>query len=172
MMKVAYVKGRFTYYTDGLVSQENPDHLRALEDRLIAAFTDESVSADEYVAMAHEMVHARSDHLRAAIERIGIEKPSDYTLVMEEVGRMEAEEKLAEAILERSPIFEDGFNRDRVLECIVEGIRQGRQQSSPLLHAASLFISEAERMGYGKTSEKALPGSFDLLVKAVREVKG
>jgi len=75
----------------------NPDHLRALEDRLIAAFTDEPVSADEYVAMAHEMVHARSLHLRAAIERIGgIEKPSDVTLVMEEVGRMEAEEKLAQ----------------------------------------------------------------------------
>ena len=33
------------------------------------------------------------DHLRAAIEKIGIEKPSDYTLVLEEVGRMEAEEK-------------------------------------------------------------------------------
>lgn len=36
------------------------------------------------------------DPLRTAIERIGIEKPSDYTLVMEEVGRMEAEEKLAQ----------------------------------------------------------------------------
>ena len=45
-------------------------------------------------------------------------------------------------------------------------------QLEPLLSAATTFIEEAESMGWGKTSETALPGSYDTLVKAVREVKG
>ena len=40
----------------------------------------------------------------------------------------------------------------------------------PLLTAATTFIEEAERMGWGKTSETALPGSYDALVKAVKEM--
>jgi len=42
----------------------------------------------------------------------------------------------------------------------------------PLLSAATTFIEEAESMGWGETSEKAFPGSFDALLKAVREAKG
>lgn len=41
----------------------------------------------------------------------------------------------------------------------------------PLLSAATTFIEECDRMGWGETSETALPGSFDLLRKAVNEVR-
>lgn len=129
------------------------------------------------------------DHLRAAIERIGIEKYSDYTLAMEEVGRMEAEEKLVERVARSivASLHEDasGFGyigdadnlTDVVVDDRVDMIAAAKATIDasgllPLLSAAEAFISEAERMGYGKTSEKALPGSFDALVKAVREVKG
>lgn len=121
-----------------------PDHLRVLEDRLIAAFTDESVSADEYVTMAHEVVRARADHLRAAIERIGIEKDSDYTLVMEEVGRMEAEEKLVERVARA--IFATDWPRD-------DWDRFGPKDNA------------TERY-------RAMARTAVALVKAVREVKG
>jgi len=41
-----------------------------------------------------------------------------------------------------------------------------------LLHAATSFISEAEEMGWGKTSETALPGSYDTLKMALDKVRG
>lgn len=91
---------------------------------------------------------------------------------------MEAEEKLVERVARAiwdsheladfsvAPSIEKGFH--------LNGARAAIEASGllPLLSAAEAFIAEAESMGWGETSETALPGSWDTLVKAVREVKG
>lgn len=43
---------------------------------------------------------------------------------------------------------------------------------SALICAATEFVKEAEEMGFGKTSDRALPGSYDNLLAALKEVKG
>lgn len=47
----------------------------------------------------------------------------------------------------------------------------GRSKDA-LLSAAEAFITEAESMGWGKTSETWLPPSFDNLKAAVKDVQG
>lgn len=40
-----------------------------------------------------------------------------------------------------------------------------------LIRAATDLVQEMEEMGYGKTSDRALPGSWDTMVAALAEVK-
>jgi hypothetical protein len=40
-----------------------------------------------------------------------------------------------------------------------------------LLRTATAFIEELKAFGYGETSEKALPGSFDAFIRAVNALK-
>lgn len=39
-----------------------------------------------------------------------------------------------------------------------------------LIRTASAFVEELRRMGYGETSERALPGSFDTFVEALERL--
>jgi hypothetical protein len=41
-----------------------------------------------------------------------------------------------------------------------------------IIRTAFAFVEELRRMGYGETSERALPGSFDPFLEALRKVKG
>lgn len=43
--------------------------------------------------------------------------------------------------------------------------------SDDLLQAATAFVEELKSFGYGQTSEKALPGSYDALVAALERIK-
>lgn len=76
---------------------------------------------------------------------------------------MEAEEKLMQA-----------FGDDSVssAEYVALAHEATHRRFTTLLSAAEAFIAEAESMGWGEASETALPGSFDLLRKAVDEVRG
>jgi|UniRef100_A0A6H1Z9Y5 hypothetical protein len=185
--------------------------------------------------------------LRRAIESVGIEKPSDYTLVLEELERLMDEAKLksvAAAIAEEVrvsverllPVLLDEDNdahektdaewdrmeeaaasthrRDddddtiysgaeevetlmdeRLVEKVARSLAAAFPNGSDTLHylyesaageynelakvaidasglpalirAATDLVKEAEEMGFGKTSEKALPGSWDALVQAL-----
>ena len=46
-----------------------------------------------------------------------------------------------------------------------------RSRYSDLLRTAAAFIEELKAFGYGQTSEKALPGSYDAFVQAVDALK-
>lgn len=99
---------------------------------------------------------------------------------------MEAEEKLVEkaakaAWRQRVRFFaEQDFDlseddpEDMVRRNGVDGEARAVLNASgllPLLTASEAFIREAEEMGWGKTSDKALPGSWDALIVALEEVK-
>jgi hypothetical protein len=116
--------------------------------------------------------------LRRAIESVGIEKPSDYTLVLEELERLMDErlvEKVAHAIRDKCAELDqrdDVLDADAMLfskEYAVSAIEA--TGISALIRAATDLVKEAEEMGFGKTSETALPGSWDALIVALEEVK-
>lgn len=54
----------------------------------------------------------------------------------------------------------------------IDNMTAGLARSSDLIRTASDFIAELKSMGYGETSERALPGSFDPFIEALRKVKG
>lgn len=109
--------------------------------------------------------------LRRAIESVGIEKPSDYTLVLEELERLMKMELTWVQNLRSTLAGTVKFSPEMdaaVLRCFNEHY----DASSALIRAATDLVQEMEEMGYGKTSDRALPGSYDNLLAALKEVKG
>src|SRR5688500_18088515 len=112
--------------------------------------------------------------LRRAIETVGIEKPSDYTLVLEEVERLmdgRLVEKVARALnhVECEPHKDvTGYGDTFGWEDVMSQVRERHLATSrtaieasglpALIRAATDLVQEMEEMGYGKTSDRALPG--------------
>lgn len=130
--------------------------------------------------------------LRRAIESVGIEKPSDYTLVLEEVERlMEVERQVASQAPTREQMllaalghawFKERLNNGMKVEQarihtqaqIAEAVaylKNLHREEDALIRAATDLVQEMEEMGYGKTSDRALPGSWDTMLAALAEVK-
>jgi hypothetical protein len=67
----------------------------------------------------------------------------------------------------------DAFNESyrRQAERAVAALNAERADHAALIRAATSFVEEAERMGWGKTSETALPGSWDDLKMAVKRTR-
>lgn len=81
------------------------------------------------------------DRLRAAIERIGIEKDSDYTLVMEEVERMmDADRELIEGIVDEvSPGGE--ISPGHLREVAEKALAAGRERIASELFNRPAFMT-------------------------------
>jgi hypothetical protein len=66
-------------------------------------------------------------------------------------------------------------NDERWMNIFVErldALEEELQRNADLLRTATAFIEEMMAFGYGETSEKALPRSYDAFAEAVERVKG
>lgn len=106
--------------------------------------------------------------LRRAIESVGIEKPSDYTLVLEEVERL-MDERLVEKVYRAANDAAEQVDEHATEKMVKAAIETTGILA--LIRAATDLVQEMEEMGYGKTSDRALPGSYDNLLAALAEVK-
>lgn len=112
--------------------------------------------------------------LQSALSEVGIEKPSDVTLVLERAREMmNARDNFH---TEMAEFGRDAFKSEkltRIIDRYVEGrISEEAVQGkyTDLITAASTLVEEIKAMG--EASDRKLPGSYDELVSALEKVKG
>lgn len=124
--------------------------------------------------------------IQSALSEIGIEKPSDVSMVLERAREMmEVSNSIKFALIAAnsknapqnnvvSEIPQIAEEQARMADTMkrLRDYFEMRSNLSHLIAASSTLVEEMKAMGYGETSDRPLPGAWDGFVEALERAKG